>query len=140
MKHSPREFCLAAEAFVLLGCTQILLRMCHFQRLRRMLGKVMKVHAPVGPHSLPPDTLAWAVGAARRHLPFPATCFGEAVAAEALFRKHGYAPVMRVGAMRRDGVFQAHAWLELNDVVVVGGPESMVKDYTPLSNFPLQVL
>jgi Transglutaminase-like superfamily len=140
MKHSPREFCLAAEAFVLLGCTQLLLRVCHFQRLRRMLSKVMKVDHRVSPRSVPADTLAWALRAARRHLPFPATCFGEAVAGEALFRKHGYVPVMCVGAMRREGVFQAHAWLELDDAVVVGGPESVVKDYKPLANFPLQVL
>jgi hypothetical protein len=140
MKHSPREFCLAGEAFVLLGCTQIMLRVCHFQWLRRVLGKVMKVKLWLTPHSVPVDTLAWALCAARRRLPFAATCFGEAVAAEALFRKHGYAPVMRVGAVRREGVFQAHAWLELNDVVVVGGPESAVKDYKPLSNFPLLIL
>jgi len=140
MKHSPREFWLVAEAFILLGCTQILLRVCHFQRLRRILGRVMNVALWVSPRSVPADTLAWALRAARRRLPFYATCFGEAVAAESLFRRYGYTPVMRVGAMRREGAFRAHAWLELDGVVVVGGPESVVREYKPLSTFPLHVL
>lgn len=128
-----RELFLVAEVLVALGFTQALLRVCHFQRIRRILTYLAKAGRWKPPLSVSADTLVWAVATAKSCSPMRTTCLGEALMAEALFRQHGYSPVLRLGAMRRDGVFQAHAWLELNNTVVIGGPAPVIQKYTPFS-------
>lgn len=50
------------------------------------------------------------------------SCLPQAVAAAAYFRRHGQPVELVVGVRRREG-FQAHAWVELAGMPVVGGQE-----------------
>ena len=114
-----------------LGITQLSLRFCSFQQVRRVLlaaGRVGRRNRPVKS-----ETLLWAMQAAKRRCPLRTTCLGEALVAEALFRQHGYQPTLCIGAARRDGRFEAHAWLEHDNAVVIGGPVEIVQQY---SRFP----
>lgn len=72
-----------------------------------------------------PPSIGWAVGSASRVVP-RSTCLVQALAAHDLCRRFGYHPRLRLGA-RRDaaGQLEAHAWLELEDDVVVGGVEDL---------------
>jgi hypothetical protein len=63
----------------------------------------------------------------------PATCLARALVVEALLRRHGYAVQMRIGVRRPEShSFAAHAWLEYEGKIVVGGPESVVGQYQVL--------
>lgn len=50
------------------------------------------------------------------------SCLPQAVAAAAYFRRHGQ-PVELVVGVRRRPTFEAHAWVELQGIPVVGGRE-----------------
>ncbi len=54
-----------------------------------------------------------------------ATCLTQAVAAQLLLRRHGYQSRLCLGAMRSaQGAFAAHAWIEHDGRIVVGGAGS----------------
>jgi hypothetical protein len=48
--------------------------------------------------------------------------------------RHGHQSILRIGIARsQSGEFQAHAWVESNGMVVIGGSEASVKRFTPLA-------
>jgi hypothetical protein len=96
--------------------------------LSRIPSGVSKLH-----QRLPrPDlaAIAWAIESAARHVP-RATCLVQALAARSMLRRAGYASELHIGVLKgpeRD--FDAHAWLQCENRVVVGGSE--LRRYTPL--------
>lgn len=70
-------------------------------------------------------TIVWAVRAVSRRFP-AATCLTQAIAARVLLVRHGLAAELRVGVARDAvGEFRAHAWLEREGRVIIGGDESL---------------
>jgi hypothetical protein len=83
----------------------------------------------------PVERIVWAVGAASTLVP-RATCLVRALAAQALLARRGYASELRLGVSGGLGrTFEAHAWIERNGRVLVGGPVDA--RYVP---FPAQEL
>lgn len=69
----------------------------------------------------PPDRIAWSVRVASRGVP-GATCLTQALATQALLALAGRSSRLRIGVGRdEDGTFRAHAWVEVDDRVVIGG-------------------
>src|SRR5262249_37751526 len=86
--------------------------LCAFGSRRRFAGG----DAP------PVERIVWAVGAAACLVP-RATCLVRALAAQALLARRGYASQLRLGASRAPGrSFEAHAWIERDGRVLIGGP------------------
>jgi hypothetical protein len=74
--------------------------------------------------------VAWAVRRVSHVVP-GATCLTQALAAQLLLSRRGYASRLRIGVARAPGDrLRAHAWLESDGVVVLGG--FGVEAYTPL--------
>jgi len=121
---------IAGTALVALLVAQGALRVLSFQTVRRLFLGMATFGRAEGVRRPKIETLVWAMEAAKRRCPVRTTCLGEALAAEALFTYAGYAPVFCIGAARAGGRFEAHAWLEHDDVIVVGGPASVVERYT----------
>ena len=70
----------------------------------------------------PVERIVWAVGAAAPLVP-RATCLVRALAAQALLARRGYPSQLRLGvAGGRGRPFEAHAWIERDGHVLVGGP------------------
>ena len=68
------------------------------------------------------ERIVWAVGAADCLVPWT-TCLVRALAAHILLGRHGYTSALRLGvAGGRGRAFEAHAWLEHDGRVVIGGP------------------
>lgn len=128
-RRDRAEVAAAAQAAGALAITQAALRFLRFQTVRRVLLRVAQASRLVD-RRLEAGTLIWAVKAAARRCPLRSTCLGEALVAEALLRRHGYTPVLCIGAARSASRFQAHAWLEMNDGVIIGGPASVIEQYT----------
>jgi len=61
------------------------------------------------------------------------TCLAVALVAQSLLMRHGYESSFRIGVRRsEDRAFAAHAWLEREGRVIVGGPQSVVATYKAL--------
>jgi hypothetical protein len=80
-----------------------------------------------------PGRVAWAVQTATRAVP-RATCLAQALAADAMLRRTGRAPTLRIGVAKEGASLEAHAWLELDGAVLVGDHD--LHRYTPLERRP----
>ncbi|MGH9508372.1 MAG: lasso peptide biosynthesis B2 protein [Terriglobales bacterium] len=80
-------------------------------------------------HAVPAERVAWAVSAAARYVP-GATCLVQALVARDLLRSEGYPARICLGVDNRgDDSFRAHAWVECEGRVLLGGNET---GYAPL--------
>jgi hypothetical protein len=77
------------------------------------------------------ERIAWAVTVAGRYVP-RSTCLVRALAAEAMLRACGHPACLHIGVARRPGGgLEAHAWVESDEQVVLGGLANM-RRYTRL--------
>lgn len=68
--------------------------------------------------------IAWAVRASSRWIP-DASCLVQALAARLLLSRHGHRSTLRIGVARGEGErLEAHAWVEVDGVAVIGGEGS----------------
>jgi hypothetical protein len=74
------------------------------------------------------ERIVWAVKAASVYVP-RATCLTQAVTARILLSMYGYGADLRIGVARESGRLKAHAWLEKEGKVLIGGSTC---DYRPL--------
>lgn len=61
-----------------------------------------------------------------RYVP-KATCLVQALAGYILFSKYGYTASIKIGVLNENGEFEAHAWLENDNCVVLGESEKNFK-------------
>jgi hypothetical protein len=115
-----RRLILAAAG--LLAGVRVGLWVAPLPRVQGALGRLGT--APRAPDGRRPplERIGWAVAVAGRRVP-GSTCLVRALVAQGLFARHGYASQLRLGVARGPGrVFEAHAWLERDGQVLVGGP------------------
>lgn len=94
-----------------------------FKTMRRIVSKLAQ---PTGtPVGWPlPQQIAWAVTVTSRRVP-KATCLTQALVTQVLLGRYGYPSTLRLGVgLSETGQFQAHAWVESNGTVVIGGKEA----------------
>ena len=60
-----------------------------------------------------------------------ATCLVRALAGQILLERYGYTSSIKIGVSKSKDEFEAHAWLEYKDTIVLGESET---DYTPILN------
>ena len=118
------------EAWMLLGLTKPALIALRFGVLR---GLIDRYAARVTRQNASPEQVAWAVAAAARRLPGGATCLPQALACDAMLRRRGYATRLHIGVAAREGIgpMAAHAWVELNDRVIIGDLQDLDR-FVPL--------
>lgn len=123
-----RELLLLLRAAILLCTVRLALWMVSFQKLRRVVDSLTHARLrPAGRYSA--DQLGWAVRAASRYVPH-ATCLTQAVALHILLRREGLQSTIRIGVRKDAERFEAHAWVESQDRVVIGDCGS--DRYTPM--------
>lgn len=106
--------------------TAALLRLLPFRRVRGLMEG--QGAAPAPPRLSPDDErrLLWAVTAVSQRLLPSRPCLPQALAGQFLLRRRGARPVqLQIGVARNeDGSIEAHAWLEREGQVLLGGAES----------------
>ncbi|MGH7775209.1 MAG: lasso peptide biosynthesis B2 protein [Candidatus Binatia bacterium] len=124
---------LLLRSVILLCAIRIGLWLVPFQTLRRFLDRGARVPAnPRRSESSPQDRIAWAVRAASRFAPGGSNCLTEALAAQVLLNRQGFRASLHIGVARDErGKLDAHAWVESQGRVVIGGSE--LERYTSLS-------
>jgi len=133
-RRPPIEYGVFARAWLSTVTVRMLLPCLAVRTIRRVLRRVLSADAPLpGTKRLPADRVVSCATRAGRFSPLPVTCLVTAVVVEALLNQHGYPARLQVGVQRGSGgSFAAHAWVVLEDAVVVGGPVSVINEYTPL--------
>lgn len=124
---------LLVKAALLLEAIKLGMRLLPFRTLRRLLAGA--AHAPVGARRADHpsrERITWAVQAACRNTPGLKTCLARALATQLLLARHGYPALLHIGVVRGEqGQLQAHAWVETEGKVVIGGAE--LERYAPLA-------
>ena len=136
MSSSERRLLLAGG--VVVACVRLLLWLLPFKRLVWLIERTALRSARVAPVRLREDThvrIAWSVTTAARYVP-RATCLTQAMAAQWLFAWFGHPTLLRIGVVKgTDKSLRAHAWLESEGRVVVGG-ESLEQDESAVLSPP----
>ena len=132
LRLSTPERNLLLKAAFLLGVITLGLRILSFQTMRRLLiGTGQKTAGRRHTDQSSANRIAWAVRTASRYIP-TATCLPQALAVYVLFRQQGYPAQLHIGVAKGEGEkLQAHAWVESQGRIVVGGSRD-VSRYTPL--------
>src|SRR5215217_7114582 len=109
---------------LLLGAVRLGLRVLPFRVLQRVITKVAQAPASANnANQSSVDRLVWAVTVASRYVP-KATCLTQALGAQILLGRRAHPARLRIGVARsEEGRLEAHAWLEYEDKVIVGGGE-----------------
>jgi transglutaminase superfamily protein len=112
---------LIVRAFLTVAAFRVALSVLPFRWTRRLATRE-PARSPGPPNSM--DDLAWAVAAAARRVP-RATCLTQALALQALLTREGHNATLRLGVARGAlGALEAHAWLESDGRVIIGGPQA----------------
>ena len=112
---------LLMRSTVTLGAIRMGLWLLPHRLLRCILSAMTRRKTPSRGAQALPDRIAWAVMVASRYIPSTATCLPRALAAHVLLARSGHAAQLRVGVTRgADGAFEAHAWVESGEKILVG--------------------
>ncbi|MDH5202459.1 MAG: lasso peptide biosynthesis B2 protein [Nitrospirota bacterium] len=138
MRRVYKFFCLPAvdkrllvRAVILLWLIRFGQWLLPFQTLSHLLGYLIRPSKARHLGNIPSqDSIAWAVTAASRYV-FKVTCFTKALTLRVLLQKQGYDVTLCIGVARNEeSLFQAHAWVESQGKVLIGGSER--EHYIPL--------
>ena len=132
LRLSAAERRLLIRAVVLLQVISVGMRLLPFRTLRRLLLLAQRARAGSGRvDRVPVEGIAGAVEAASRHMPGEKTCLTQALAAQTLLVRQGYPALLHIGAAKgEEGQLQAHAWVESEGRIVIGGHN--LERYAPL--------
>ena len=127
---APVERRLALEAAAFLTLALLVLATLPFRRIAAWLGEPVgggerAVRSPDARHLGMARQIGRAVERAARHLPWPALCLPQTIAAKAMLRRRGIASTVHFGVAPSEAPdprrMRAHAWLTVGDTAVVGG-------------------
>jgi hypothetical protein len=85
----------------------------------------------------PIEKLVWAVEVANQYVP-RGTCLTRALVMEHLLQRNGMSYRFCIGVKEESGGVVAHAWIECDGEVVIGGPS--VSPYTPIFQSRVEAL
>jgi Transglutaminase-like superfamily len=114
---SAAERGFAIRALGVVAWVRIRLTVSRFPAVDRLTNE-RPIRPAVGPH--PPARIGSTVAAVSAFVP-GASCLTQALATRVLLADEGHSSRLRLGMARIEGRLQAHAWLESEGAVVVGG-------------------
>lgn len=119
------------QAWGVLWAFRLALWIIPLPRIRRILDKLPPFRrARLHPASASPAQISRAIAVAS-HLVTRPTCLVQALAAQWLLRHGKRVSSLHIGVVKQEnGQFMAHAWVECEGTIVVGG--GSVERYTPI--------
>lgn len=104
---------------ILLLAARVSLRLASLETTRRLLKRIARI-AHVRAEA---QEIVRAIAGVARRLPRSPTCLHEALAGEALMIAAGHDCELRIGARMHNGTHAFHAWLESENIAVIGATE-----------------
>ena len=130
---SPNERCLLITAVILLAGMRLGLRLLPFGTLWQLVGNGGPILVGLFEGNHLADRISWAVTVAGRYVLGVRPCLVQALTVRLLLRWHGCPARLHFGVARGEGgQIRAHAWVEANGRVVIGGSASELERYIPL--------
>jgi len=117
---TSKERYLLIEAFILLWTVRLGLWVFSFRNVES-LSSINFVWN--NDENISDEKIIWAITATNRFVP-RATCLIQAISARVLLSMHGYSSEFRLGVAHEGDHLVAHAWLEKEGRVLIGGPIS----------------
>lgn len=118
-----------------LNILRLMLWLFPFKVVRQQLTYVSamwKAHS--APRLVAIDVIVWAVTIAGYYTPGGAKCLVRALTTQLLLSRYGYPHQLHIGvAMGQSQVLEAHAWIEYNGHVIIGGLTDLSR-FKPLSS------
>lgn len=132
LRRPLAEQWLLARTWVLLLGVRAALSLQGFPRVRaRHERRIARAHAAgPRPRRHRRSTLAWAVRTAGRYVPSSKPCLTQALVLDLYLHRAGYPSRIAVGVARGERGLEAHAWIESEGRVVLGGED--LSRYTEL--------
>ena len=120
---------LAMKSIVLVALVRLGLWLMPFRMIQRVCAYFGRPSGRVSAAGT--REIVWAVRLASRYVP-RATCLVQALAAQILLGRHGHAGQVHIGvALDEKRGFRAHAWVESQGEILIGGSEEL-DGYTPM--------
>ena len=128
----PIQRWLLIKAVVLLSIVRLALAVLPFRWSRRFISRASRSSPRLAADTLTTDQIAWTVETAARIVPAGHHCLSKAVTAQIFLMRRGHHAEIRYGATRQpSNEFVAHAWVECEGRIVVGGHN--LSQYAPLN-------
>ena len=126
---------LLVKIVFVMGCVWLGLRLLPFQKVYQLLGKLAHPKRVASVQTGQVEKISDWVGKLGRYFLGEDSCFPQSLTAQLLFSRSGLNPDLRLGVAKGEkGALRAHAWVELDGIIVVGGPVSIVQEYVPLGD------
>jgi hypothetical protein len=111
------------KAFFLLIIIRLGLWVLPFGTLQKTLERLFHCPVTTNAQTTSPEKIARAVSAVSQYVP-SATCLAQALTLQALLSREGIHSELAIGVARDDeSGITAHAWLEIDGTVIIGGQE-----------------
>jgi hypothetical protein len=120
------------ESTFTLALVRVALAFLPFRLVRKLTGAQDREGSGPATERSEAARIAWAVPIAARRFPVRMTCLVQAIAADAMLRRRGCHPSLRIGVAPASGAIEAHAWVECAGKVIVGEVENLAR-YSVLS-------
>lgn len=121
----PRHCWLLTKTILLLVTVRLLLKSLTFPKANRIIKQVSHRSQRHAVNPPPANLISWAVDVASRLVPGGGHCLSKALTAQILLIRRGYLTKIHYGAKRSNNDdFIAHAWLECEGRIIIGGNNS----------------
>ena len=128
LKLSFEDKCILIKSFSLLWTVRMMLWILPFSVIQKVVNRFTVISGEYP--NIPLEKLTWAVAVMSKYVP-KATCLTRALTAQILLAGQNYNSNLKIGVSKNNGEFEAHAWLESNDKIVLGESET---EYIPILN------
>ncbi len=114
---------LLCKALVLIGLIRVGLWMIPFRRLNPLIQRVIAQVSRQEPSDvISVSNVVWAIEAASYYFPGKPKCLARALTTQILLNHYGHACELRIGVAKTETEgFVAHAWIERDGQVLIGG-------------------
>ena len=126
---SSTEQRLLIKTWIVLGLIRLGMALLPFSTLRKLLYRFRSILGR-SEKEFSEDRLVWSVGVVSRYIP-KATCLAQAITTQFLLQQAGHQAYLHIGVAEVEkGGLKAHAWVESQGKVLIGGIDS--NQYTHL--------
>lgn len=116
---------LLATAAILVGLVRVGVWLLPFRTVRGLLGRLRRPAAERRRgDELSSERIAWAVDVVGKRIPGGGNCLVQALATQVLLDRRRRTARLRIGVAKdRQGNLEAHAWIESDGRVIIGGSD-----------------
>ena len=126
LRLSSRDKVVVIQSIYWLIIIRIMIWIFPFHFVQKKVQKIAGHTNPNVNSSVSMSKMSVMILVSARYVP-RVTCLVQALAGFILFSKYGYMTSIKIGVLTENGEFEAHAWLEHDDKVVLGESEKGFK-------------